>query len=385
MAALEERTEGWIAALQLAALSMQGRADVSGFIAGFAGDDRYIVDYLAEEVLARQPSDVRDFLLRTSLLGRLNGSLCDALTGDGGGKAMLETLDRGNLFLVPLDDRRQWYRYHHLFADVLRARLLRRVTRPRPGLHRRACDWYAENGEPSEAIGHAMAGGHFERAAELVELAMPATRRDRQEATLRGWLELLPEELLAVRPVLSNGYAGALLSTGEVEGVERALRHAERWLDGPASSQERMVVVDDEEFRRLPAGVAVHRAGLALALGDPAATVQHARNAFDLLDEHDDLGRGAATALIGLASWTDGDLRGARRGLRRVRGQHAACGTPLRRPRLLDRRGRPPGHPGPLARGDDHLRAGVAAQPRAGRSGAAGDRRHVRRDERAPP
>ena len=121
--ALEERTEGWIAALQLAALSMQGRDDVAGFIAGFTGDDRYIVDYLVEEVLQRQPGQVRDFLLHTSLLGRLNGPLCDAVTGQGGGRAMLEALDRGNLFLVPLDDRRQWYRYHHLFADVLRARL----------------------------------------------------------------------------------------------------------------------------------------------------------------------------------------------------------------------------------------------------------------------
>ena len=124
VAALEGRTEGWIAALQLAALSMQGRDDVAGFIAGFAGDDRYIVDYLVEEVLQRQPEQVRSFLLQTSILGRLTGPLCDAVTGQDGGKAMLEALDRGNLFLVPLDDQRRWYRYHHLFADVLRARLL---------------------------------------------------------------------------------------------------------------------------------------------------------------------------------------------------------------------------------------------------------------------
>src|SRR5580693_7970662 len=124
VAALEARTEGWIAALQLAALSMQGRDDVAGFIAGFAGDDRYVVDYLVEEVLQRQPDRVQAFLLQTSILGRLSGPLCDAVTGQGGGKAMLEALDRGNLFLVPLDDRRRWYRYHHLFADVLQARLL---------------------------------------------------------------------------------------------------------------------------------------------------------------------------------------------------------------------------------------------------------------------
>ena len=205
MAALEGRTEGWIAALQLAALSMQGRDDAAGFIAGFAGDDRYIVDYLAEEVLQRQPGEVRDFLLHTSVLDRLTGALCDAVTGQGGGKAMLETLDRGNLFLVALDDRRQWYRYHHLFADVLRARLVEESPELVDVLHQRASDWFADHDDRSEAIRHAIAGHHFARAAELVELAVPALLRDRQEATLRGWIELLPEDLLQVRPVLSNG------------------------------------------------------------------------------------------------------------------------------------------------------------------------------------
>ncbi|MCW2779629.1 MAG: ATP-dependent transcriptional regulator, MalT-like, LuxR family [Marmoricola sp.] len=315
VAALEERTEGWIAALQLAALSMQGRDDAAGFIAGFAGDDRYIVDYLAEEVLQRQSGPVRDFLLQTSVLGRLNGPLCDVVIGAGGGKAMLEALDRGNLFLVPLDDRRQWYRYHHLFADVLRARLSEESPDLVQGLHRRASGWYAENNEWTEAIRHAMAAEDFERTADLVELAMPATRRDRQESTLRGWLELLPDELLQGRPVLSNGYAGALLATGEVEGVERHLRDAEHWLDRPGAEhgapeppETQMVVVDEEEFRRLPAGVAVHRAGLALMQGDPSATVAHAQRALGLLEDDDDLGRGAATALIGLASWASGDL-----------------------------------------------------------------------------
>ena len=150
VAALEGRTEGWIAALQLAALSMQGRDDVAGFIAGFAGDDRYVVDYLVEEVLQRQPDRVQAFLLQTSILGRLSGPLCDAVTGQGGGKAMLEALDRGNLFLVPLDDRRRWYRYHHLFADVLQARLLDEQPGQVPDLHRRASAWYEQNGEPSD-------------------------------------------------------------------------------------------------------------------------------------------------------------------------------------------------------------------------------------------
>ncbi|MFY9915124.1 MAG: helix-turn-helix transcriptional regulator, partial [Nocardioidaceae bacterium] len=308
VAALGERTEGWIAALQLAALSMQGRDDVTGFIDGFAGDDRYIVDYLVEEVLQRQPAPVRDFLLQTSILGRLSGSLCDAVTGTGGGRAMLEALDRGNLFVVPLDDRRQWYRYHHLFADVLRARLSDESPDLVQRLHRHACDWFAENGATSEAVGHAIAGAHFARAAELVELALPAMARDRQEASVCAWVEQLPEEVLAVRPVLSNGYAGALMSTGQFEGVEGHLRDAERWLDEPQGS----VVADAEGWRLLPVGIAVHRAGLALVTGDPSATVTYAQRALHLLEEDHHLGRAAASALIGLASWTGGALEEAR-------------------------------------------------------------------------
>ena len=315
VAALEGRTEGWIAALQLAALSMQGRDDVAGFIAGFAGDDRYVVDYLVEEVLQRQPEHVQAFLLQTSILGRLSGPLCDAVTGQGGGKAMLEALDRGNLFLVPLDDRRQWYRYHHLFADVLQARLLDEQPGQVPDLHRRASAWYQQNGEPSEAIGHALAAEDFERAADLVELAIPAMRRTRQEATVRGWLEVIPDEVVRVRPVLSVDFAGALLSVGEFEGVEARLRDAERWLDattgtreGPQAPPAEMVVADEEEFRRLPAEIELYRAALALARGDVPGTMRHARRALDLSPEDDHLGRASAAGLMGLASWASGDL-----------------------------------------------------------------------------
>ena len=268
IAALEGRTEGWIAALQLAALSMQGRDDIAGFIAGFAGDDRYIVDYLVEEVLQRQPERVRSFLLQTSILSRLNGSLCDAVTAQDDGKAMLEALERGNLFLVPLDDRRRWYRYHQLFADVLRAHLLDEQPDRVPALHRRASEWYEHNGERSEAIRHALAGADFERAASLMERAVPAMRQSRQEATMLAWLETLPEEVIQARPVLSAHYAGTLLSNGRLEGVEARLRDAERWLDPTAGGGDvrpndpstRMVVVDEGEFRRLPASIAIYRA-----------------------------------------------------------------------------------------------------------------------------
>jgi LuxR family maltose regulon positive regulatory protein len=317
VSALAHRTEGWIAALQLAALSMQGRDDVAGFIAGFAGDDRYIVDYLAEEVLHRQPPDVRDFLLRTSPLKELNGSLCDAVTDTSGGRAMLENLDRANLFVVPLDDRRQSYRYHHLFADVLRARLADESPDLVPALHRRAGDWYEDNGRPAAAIEHVLAAGHFDRAADLMEQAMPVMRRDRQEGLMRSWLELLPAGVLADRPALSNGYAGALLGTGQFEGAQRYLRDAERWLEqhGSDPSSVQVVVADHNELRRLPAAIAIHRSGLALATGDPSGTVEHASRALNLIDQAPDLlpvdrdlGRGAASALIGLASWYGGDL-----------------------------------------------------------------------------
>ena len=229
--ALEGRTEGWIAALQLAALSIQGRDDATDFIADFAGDARYVVDYLVEEVLARQPDNVQSFLLRTSVLDRLSGPLCDAVSGADGGKAMLEALDRANLFLVPLDNRRQWYRYHHLFADVLRARLLDEQPDQLP-----PCTGARATGTSSTANGPSPSTtpwppADFDRAADLVELAAPATRRNRQEGTLRRWLEALPDAQIRARPMLSNGYVGALMATGEFEGIESRLRDAERWLD----------------------------------------------------------------------------------------------------------------------------------------------------------
>jgi LuxR family maltose regulon positive regulatory protein len=315
VAALEERTEGWIAGLQLAALSMRGREDVSGFIRAFAGDNRYVLDYLAEEVLGRQPERIRSFLLETSVLERLSGPLCGAVTGQEDGGEMLEALERGNFFVVPLDDKRRWYRYHHLFADVLYAHLMAEQPDLIPALHRRASEWYEHNGSSTDAIRHALAAEDFGRAAGLVELAVPEMRRSRQEATLLGWFEALPEELLHLRPVLSVHYAGTLLQSGRLEGVEERLREAELWLETRAGIGERaepssagMVVVDEEEFRRLPASVATYRAGIALVLGDVADTVKHARRALELALEDDRLLRASAAALLGLAYWTSGDL-----------------------------------------------------------------------------
>ncbi|HSL81841.1 MAG TPA: helix-turn-helix transcriptional regulator, partial [Thermoanaerobaculia bacterium] len=262
LAVLEERTEGWIAALQLAALSLQSREDVASFIDGFAGSDRYIVDYLVEEVLQALPDEVRSFLLQTSILDRMNGPLCDAVTDRTGGKTMLERLDRANLFTVPLDDHRQWYRYHHLVAHVLHARLLDEQTGLELVLHRRASAWWERNGQQAEAIRHAFAGEDFGRAADLVELALPDLSRRRQEHTMREWLDAIPDELFETRPVLAIGYVGSRLVSGDLEGVEIRLRQAEQWVNGSGAefghNPDEMVVRDDEAFRRLPRRIAVY-------------------------------------------------------------------------------------------------------------------------------
>ena len=310
--ALEGRTEGWIAALQLAALSLKDRDDPGAFIAGFTGDDRFVVDYLVDEVLNRQPDDIRSFLLETSILSRLTASLCAAVTGRHDAKATLETLERSNLFVVALDDRRKWYRYHHLFADVLRARLTDEQPERLADLQRRASDWFESDGDRPEAVRHALAAADQARAAELIELAIPALRQARQEATLRSWLDALPIEVFANRPVLALGLVGARMGSGDSEGVEELLDSIEAWLD-PDRPKDDMVVHDHVEFRRLPAQVAMYRAALALLRGDLAGTIAHGERAAGLTADDDHLGRGAAAALTGLAFWADGDLEGGAR------------------------------------------------------------------------
>jgi LuxR family maltose regulon positive regulatory protein len=316
VAALDGRTEGWIAALQLAALSMEGRDDAGAFIAGFAGDDRYVVDYLGEEVLDRQPAAVRDFLLRTSVLERFSGPLCDALTGRDDGKATLIALERANLFLVPLDDRRQWYRYHHLFGDVLRAHLLDEHPQEVPELHRRASAWFAANGDSSSAIEHALTAGDTGRAADLMELTFPAMARDRREAELTRWVRALPEGVVGNRPVLGVWMAGALVLVSDFQTVGQRLDDVERSVraeDGtwPPQPPRDLVVVDEDAYRSLPARIAMYRAALALGHADLEGTLANARDALSLALPHDDLARASGGALAGLASWTMGDLDGA--------------------------------------------------------------------------
>jgi LuxR family maltose regulon positive regulatory protein len=286
------------------------------------------VDYLVEEVLQRQPERVRTFLLQTSILDRLSGPLCDAVTGQEDGRGMLEALERGNLFVVPLDDKRQWYRYHHLFAGVLQVRSMEEQPNRVPTLHRRASEWYEHNGSPSDAIRHALTAEDFERAAGLIELAWPAMDESFQLAAWLGWVKVLPDELIRARPVLSVGYAWALLNGGKFEAAEARLLDAERWLELTTDISERMeepptktcpepsrrmVVVDEEQFRSLPVSLASARAYHAQALGDVPGTVKYARRALDLIPEGDYFARGRAAVLLGLAQWTNGDLEAAHR------------------------------------------------------------------------
>ena len=313
VAALETRTEGWAAALQLAALSLRGHDDPTRFIAGFAGDDRFVVDYLADEVLDRQPDHLRSFLLESSVLEHLSGPLCDAVTGRADGRATLESLERQNLFIVPLDGNRRWYRYHHLFADVLHARLLDERPGDVDGLHRRASAWYDQAGDPEAAVRHALASGDTGSAADLVELAIPAMLRERRESVVRRWVDQLPADVASDRPVLAVGFIGGLMSSNAFDGIDQRLRDVDRLLDTPVDG---LIVLDQAEFSRLPAAVQTYRAALALVHGDLPRTVEHAETALARATADDHLTVASASALLGLASWTNGGLDAAHRAYR---------------------------------------------------------------------
>jgi LuxR family maltose regulon positive regulatory protein len=313
VAALENRTEGWAVGLQLAAVSMRGQDDAAAFIEAFAGSHRFVLDYLVEEVLRGQPDETRDFLLDTSVLRELSGPLCDALTGRADGQQTLDALERGNLFVVPLDASRQSYRYHHLFADALRARLIQQHPDKLPELHRAASRWHAENGTVADAVTHALAAGDSERAADLVELAISELRRHRQDRTLRGWLQSLPDDVVRRRPLLSAYLAWTRLSEGDLDGVDAWLDHADAALasgqsstapvEGTGSADARL-----DELRLLPATIAIYRAAVSQARGNVDGTIAHARHALDLAGPQDHLTRGGAAGFLGLAAWASGDL-----------------------------------------------------------------------------
>lgn len=221
--ALEARAEGWIAGLQLAALSMQGRQDIAGFVSAFTGSNRFILDYLTEEVLQRQTSEIQTFLLQTSILDQMNAPLADAVTGRNDSALVLAQLEKANLFLIPLDDARQWYRYHHLFDDLLQSRLQQSHPEQVAELHRRAGTWYEQNGFLNEAIGHVLAIPDFERAAHLIEqAALPLLLRS-ENSTLFNWIGQLPDDLIRARPYLCLAHSAALLNVNKIDLAEARL------------------------------------------------------------------------------------------------------------------------------------------------------------------
>lgn len=317
VAALDSRTEGWIAALQLAAISLAGRTDVAAFVEGFAGDNRFVVDYLVEEVLARQSPPVREFLLRSAVLERFCASLCDAVLARHDSDQMLRTLERANLFLVALDDRREWFRYHPLFADVLRARLRGEHPESVSLMHERAGRWFEEHELIDPAIRHTLAAGEVERAATLIEDAIPDVRRHRREAMARSWLEDVPEGVIVAKPALAVLSAGLAMVGGDLEAVRTRLDDAERALADqmrkPHPNADDTTHHDTGNRRRLLATVAIYRASLAQARGDTEETVRHAQHALDVAGPTDHLSRGAAAGFLGLAAWARGDVRQALR------------------------------------------------------------------------
>lgn len=294
---LEERTEGWIAALQLAVISLHGRTDPTAFIAKFAGTGRYIVDYLVEEVLQRISPELRHFLFSTCILRQFNASLCDAITGHPGtGRALLDQMEKQNLFLVPLDDHRQWYRYHHLFVDVLLAHMPAERQHEMPGLHRKASEWLEANGERSEAIHHATSSGDFAWAADLLERAIPSMRRHRQEKLFRAWMEPIPDEVVRARPVLTVAYVGVMVSLGHFTDAEDRLREAELRLSEVANADAVMAHIE------------LYRTALAQVGGDMPAAARHASRVLELAPSKDHLARAGAAGFLGIASWSSGAL-----------------------------------------------------------------------------
>ena len=317
---LAMRTEGWAAGLQLAALSMQNHADPAAFVQYFAGDDRQVVDYLGDEVLARQPAPLLRFLLCTSILDRMCGELCEALLPNlqdaagsveavdnslpmSIGQRILEALERRNLFVTPLDNRRHWYRYHHLFADLLRHRLQVSVDATTIAeLHRRAARWCAEHGLATEAVMHALAAGDSDLAAELVEraLAASATWSGGHVGMWRAWWRALPSQTFTRRPLLCLRISRALYLAGHIEEAEHLLDEAEHALKKAPESYANVV--------SLQAQAAVHRAAVAAMRGETRHAIDATEAALPQLPQEEKLARARAFDTLGMAYELCGDL-----------------------------------------------------------------------------
>ena len=280
IAALETRTEGWIAGLQLAALSLRGREDLSGFVRAFTGSHRFVFDYLMDEVFARQTESTQGFLIQTSILERLNASLCNALTGRADSQAMLEELERNNLFLTALDDERRWFRYHHLFADVLRHRLTEKSPAALIDLHLGASEWFTNEGLVTEAVNHALAAHDWERVARLIGDASEALRQRGEIATLTHWIQALPRSVRHLHPALCLTYARALIDVGQFSNAEAYILEAEHWLESHAQAS-------DPRVESIHGRALALRAQVASMHSEFSSAIELSHRARDLL-VHDD-------------------------------------------------------------------------------------------------
>jgi LuxR family maltose regulon positive regulatory protein len=326
VAALVARTEGWAAGLQLAGLSLRGQADAAGFAAAFSGSHRFVLDYLADEVLDGQPEQVRAFLLETSVLERLSGELCDAVAGRAGSQMMLADIERAGLFLVPLDDVRGWWRYHHLFADLLRARLQAEQPGQVQVLHRAAAAWYDEHDLADDAVRHALSAGDTAWAARLVERHVEELLGRSEGVTLRRWLSALPAEAIRDRPRLCLAQAFGAAMGFQAEALEALLHDAER---GYAVSGDEPY--EDPAGRpasvlaNVPAGIAFLRATLARLRGDAALATGCNRQALAQLDSGDWLMRSFVRWNQAVTEWLGGRLGPAERGLAEVLAERQAA------------------------------------------------------------
>ncbi|MDO9087936.1 MAG: LuxR C-terminal-related transcriptional regulator [Anaerolineaceae bacterium] len=308
IAALEARTEGWIAGLQLAAISMQGHQDTTSFIKSFTGTHHFVLDYLVEEVLHQQPENIHKFLLHTSILDRLCGPLCDSVLLDPStsGQNTLEYIEQANLFIVPLDNERRWYRYHHLFADLLRQRLGQSHTPEEIAqYHLRASEWFEQNGDIGEAFHHAIAVVDFERAARLLESSWLSMDETFQTGTWLGWVNQLPLIVRQVRPVLLTQMGWSYMNAGNAEASESSLKDAEACLKNPI---EDLIIVEAEQFRALPVRIAIARAYNAQVLNRFADTVKFAVMAQDMALPDDEFLKAQASAILSCTYWASGEL-----------------------------------------------------------------------------
>jgi LuxR family maltose regulon positive regulatory protein len=325
--ALTARTEGWAAGLQLAALSLRGRTDAAGFVAAFSGSHRFVLDYLADEVLDGQPGQVRTFLLETSVLERLSGELCDAVTGRPGSQAMLHQIERAGLFLVPLDEVRGWWRYHHLFADLLRARLEQEQPGRVQELHRAAAAWSDEHDLGDDAVRHALAAGDPAWAARLIERHVETLLGRSEGATLRRWLSALPAESVRDRPRLCLAQAYGAAMGFQAEALESLLDDAERAFavsgDEPYEASAGRPV---SSLANVPAGIAFLRAVLARLRGDAALASDYNRQALAQLGEDDWLMRYLVRWNQAAADWMAGRPGRAERGLAETLAELHAAG-----------------------------------------------------------